>query len=455
MKWVSSRGASPPVPFIDALFAGTAPDGGLYMPERLDSLSPDQLAAIRAANGDIVEIGTIVGAHLLRDEISVSDMRAIVRDALDFPIPLVPVTENISALELFHGPTMAFKDVGARTQARLLHHFTDGTPLTILVATSGDTGSAVAQAFHGVPDTRVVVLYPDGKVTDVQEAQMASLGGNVIAVAVHGTFDDCQRLVKEAFADDDLRSHVWLTPANSINLGRLLPQVFYYFVLASGGPASGGPAKAGPYGRREPAHAGPYDAPVVSVPSGNFGNLTAGLIAKRIGLPVERFVAATNVNDVVPEYLRTGEYKPRASVKTVANAMDVGAPSNFERMRAMYGASFEALRCDIVGAAFDDETVVAEIRAVWQRHGYLLDPHGAIAWLGLREVLATASGSGPGVFLATAHPAKFREVVEPAIGQAIPLPPPLAEAIKRPRHSEHLPVDYPVLKKLLLAQSRY
>jgi len=460
MRWVSSRGASPAVPFIDALFAGTAPDGGLYMPERIDPLSPDQLAAIRVAAGDIVEIGTIVGSHLLRDEISVTDMRALVRDALDFPIPLVPVTDTVWSLELFHGPTMAFKDVGARTQARLLHHFTDGTPLTILVATSGDTGSAVAQAFHGVPDTRVVVLYPEGKVTDVQEAQMASLGDNIIAVAVHGTFDDCQRLVKQAFADDDLRSHVWLTPANSINLGRLLPQVFYYFVLAGLGPASafapGASAdkKAGPY--RGGAEAGPHShkAPVVSVPSGNFGNLTAGLIAKRIGLPVERFVAATNVNDVVPEYLRTGQYKPRASVKTVANAMDVGAPSNFERMRAMYGESFEALRCDIAGAAFDDDTVVAEIRAVWGQHGYLLDPHGAIAWLGLRETLATEAGDSPGVFLATAHPAKFREVVEPAIGEAISLPPALAEAIKRPRHSERLPVDYGVLKKLLLAQSR-
>jgi len=449
MRWVSSRGASPAVPFIDALFAGTAPDGGLYMPERLDPLSTDQLAAIHAAAGDIVEIGTIVGSHLLRDEISAADMRALVRDALDFPIPLVPVTDNVWSLELFHGPTMAFKDVGARTQARLLHHFTDGTPLTILVATSGDTGSAVAQAFHGVPDTRVVVLYPEGKVTDVQEAQMASLGDNIFAVAVHGTFDDCQRLVKQAFADDDLRSHVWLTPANSINLGRLLPQVFYYFVLAGLGPAS-----AFAPGASADKKAGPYKAPVVSVPSGNFGNLTAGLIAKRIGLPIERFVAATNVNDVVPEYLRTGEYKPRASVKTVANAMDVGAPSNFERMRAMYGESFEALRCDIAGAAFDDETVVAEIRAVWGQHRYLLDPHGAIAWLGLRQTLAIEPGDRPGVFLATAHPAKFREVVEPAIGQTIPLPPALAEAIKRPRHSERLPVDYPVLKKLLLAQSR-
>jgi threonine synthase len=433
MRWVSSRGASPAVPFIDALFAGTAPDGGLYMPERLDPLSREQLDAVRAANGDIVEIGTIVGSHLLRDEISSSDLRALVRDALDFPIPLVQVTDNISALELFHGPTMAFKDVGARTQARLLHHFTDGTPLTILVATSGDTGSAVAQAFHGVPDTRVVVLYPEGKVSDVQEAQMASLGDNIVAVAVHGTFDDCQRLVKQAFADDDLRSHVWLTPANSINLGRLLPQVFYYFVLAG---LSEGKEPAGDL--------------VVSVPSGNFGNLTAGLIAKRIGLAVARFVAATNVNDVVPEYLRTGEYKPRASVRTVANAMDVGAPSNFERMRAMYGDSFDSLRCDIVGAAFDDATVVAEIGAVYRRDGYLLDPHGAIAWLGLRETLSPGER---GVFLATAHPAKFREVVEPAIGVAIPLPPALAEALTRPRHSEKLPVDYSTLKRLLMQVS--
>jgi len=426
MRWVSSRGASPAVPFIDALFAGTAPDGGLYMPERLDPLSPSQLDAIRSAAGDIVEIGTIVGSHLLRDEITATDLRALVRDALDFPIPLVQVTDNVWVLELFHGPTLAFKDVGARTQARLLHHFTDGTPLTILVATSGDTGSAVAQAFHGVPDTRVVVLYPEGKVTDVQEAQMASLGDNIVAVAVHGTFDDCQRLVKEAFADDDLRSHVWLTPANSINLGRLLPQVFYYFVLAT------------------------LERPVVSVPSGNFGNLTAGLIAKRIGLPVERFVAATNVNDVVPEYLRTGTYKPRASVKTVANAMDVGAPSNFERMRAMYGDSFESLRCDIVGAAFDDETVVAEIGEVYRRHGYLLDPHGAIAWLGLHHTLTPGER---GVFMATAHPAKFREVVEPAIGESIPLPPVLAEAITRPRHAERLPVDYATLKGLLMQVS--
>lgn len=338
------------------------------------------------------------------------------------------MTDRAWVLELFHGPTRAFKDVGARVQARLLHHFTDGTPLTILVATSGDTGSAVAQAFHGVPDTRVVVLYPEGQVTDVQEAQMASLGDNITAVAVDGTFDDCQRLVKQAFADDDLRKHVWLTPANSINLGRLLPQVFYYFILARLASAKNGL--------------------IVSVPSGNFGNLTAGLVAKRLGLPVGRFVAATNVNDVVPAYLRSGVYEPRPSVRTVANAMDVGAPSNFERMRALYDDDIDRMRQDVMGTAFTDARVVEEIARMYKERGYLLDPHGAIAWLGLEEALA-ADKDATGVFLATAHPAKFREVVEPAIGETVALPPALAEALARPRHSIQLPASYPALVALV------
>src|SRR5215218_5614281 len=259
MDWISTRGRSPHVPFIDALFAGTTPDGGLYVPERIEPLPDGVVESLRGA--DLADIATKVGAHLFRGEITEEALRPLLREALDFPIPLVQVTDRVWALELFHGPTCAFKDIGARVQARLLHHFTDGTPLTILVATSGDTGSAVAQAFHRVPDTRVFVLYPEGQVSDVQEAQMASLGDNVTALAMRGTFDDCQRLVKQAFADDDLRSHVWLTPVNSINLGRLLPQVFYYFVLA---------------GLPQP--------PIVAVPSGNFGNLTAGLIAHRLGL---------------------------------------------------------------------------------------------------------------------------------------------------------------------------
>jgi threonine synthase len=433
MRWISTRGASPAITFIDALFAGTAPDGGLYMPERLDPLSPGTIDGLRGA--DVVTIASTVGAHLLRDEITPEAMAAIARDALDFPVPLVQVTDRSWVLELFHGPTMAFKDVGARVQARLLHHFTDGTPLTILVATSGDTGSAVAQAFHRVPDSRVVVLYPEGQVSDVQEAQMASLGDNITALSIRGTFDDCQALVKQAFADDDLRSHVWLTPANSINLGRLLPQAFYYFVLAGLGPPRGGP-----YENRR----GPY----VSVPSGNFGNLTAGLIAKRLGLEVGRFVAATNVNDAVPAYLQSGDYEPRPSIRTVANAMDVGAPSNFERVQAMYGGDITALRRDVVGFAYDDARVIEEIGQVYRRHGYLLDPHSAIAWLALQEVLGR-DPEAHGVFLATAHPAKFREIVEPAIGQRVPLPATLADALMRPRQSMSMPADYSALNRFL------
>jgi threonine synthase len=427
MKWISTRGGSPPITFIDALFAGTAPDGGLYMPERLDPLPPGTVDRLRGA--DIVEIGTTIGVHILRDEITRQALEPLIREALDFPVPVVKVTDRISVLELFHGPTMAFKDVGARVQARLLHHFTDGTPLTILVATSGDTGSAVAQAFHRVPDSRVVVLYPEGQVSDVQEAQMASLGDNITALAVRGTFDDCQRLVKQAFADDDLRSHVWLTPANSINLGRLLPQVFYYFLLAGVDGAQG---------------------PVVSVPSGNFGNLTAGLIAKRIGMPIAQFVAATNVNDAVPEYLESGIYEPRPSIATVANAMDVGAPSNFERVQSLYNSDLTALRQDIVGFAYEDAQVIAEIGHVYREHGYVLDPHSAIAWLALQDRLVDQPDAR-GVFLATAHPAKFREVVEPAIGRSIELPRALADAISRPRHSISMPGDYDALEDFLRA----
>jgi threonine synthase len=424
MKWISTRGAAPPASFIDALFSGAAPDGGLYLPERLDPIGPAQ--ARQLAGTTVAEIGAHIGAQLLEGDITRDALWRLVSDALNFDIPLVQVTERAWALELFHGPTFAFKDVGARVQARLLHHFTDGTPLTILVATSGDTGSAVAQAFHGVPDTRVVVLYPQGQVSDVQEAQMASLGDNIMAVAVDGTFDDCQALVKTAFADDALRTHVWLTPANSINVGRLLPQVFYHFIP------------------------GRVDASIVSVPSGNFGNLTAGLIAKRLGNKVARYVAATNVNDVVPAYLRSGVYEPRASVRTVANAMDVGAPNNFERMQALYQGDLEALRRDVVGVAYDDARVVAEIGHVYRKHGYLLDPHGAIAWLGLQEMLAR-DPDATGVFLATAHPAKFREVVEPAIGAPVALPQALADAIGRPRTRTSLPADYPALEKLLRA----
>jgi threonine synthase len=365
-----------------------------------------------------------IGARVLHpfvDELEYDALLAIAADALAFPIPLVEVEPGIHALELFHGPTLAFKDVGARMMARLMARLFQGdTPLTILVATSGDTGSAVAHAFHNVPHTRVVILYPKGRISPTQEAQLTMFNGeatNVRAYATAGSFDDCQRLTKTAFADPVLSRRANLTSANSINIGRLIPQMIYYVHAAVRRPA-GPPA-------------------VFSTPSGNFGNLTAGVMAKRLGLAIERFVAATNANDVVPQYLTTGRFEPRASIHTVANAMDVGNPSNFDRLMWLYGGDLAAIRRDIAGSRHSDDEVRRTIRTVYDDHGYLLDPHSAIAYLGLvgESGLTEAErreGRG-GVFLATAHPAKFAEIVEPVIGRRIDMPQPLAEALATPR----------------------
>ena len=412
MRWISTRGQAPPVTFRDALFAGLAPDGGLYMPAHLDPLPATTIERLIGCR--IADVGTELAAHVIGSEIPGDALAHVIGEALNFEIPLVkvgPATAGPYALELFHGPTFAFKDVGARVMARLMAHFVaPGDSLTVLVATSGDTGSAVAHAFAGVAGTRVVVLYPEGQVSDVQEAQFATIGGNVQAVAVKGTFDDCQALVKAAFRDAPLREEAQLTSANSINVGRLLPQTFYYAWGALQQP----------------------DA-VWSVPSGNFGNLTAGLIAKRLGFPIARFIAATNVNDVVPEYLAAGTYSPRASVRTIANAMDVGAPSNFERMQALYDGSLDRVRDDISGVAFEDPEVTAAIADVQARYDYVLDPHSAIAWLGLKTRDSQSAIAHPQIFVATAHPAKFRETVEPAIGRHVDLPPALRDALTRPR----------------------
>ncbi len=405
-----------------AMLEGLAPDGGLYVPDTIEPWQPRELG--RLPRRTLTEIAYRALRPYTRTELDATTFEAVVVAALSFPIPLVEVEPDIYALELFHGPTLAFKDVGARTMARLMASLdSEDQPLTILAATSGDTGSAVAHAFHGVPHTRVVVLYPEGRVSPTQEAQLTVFNGeegNVRAFAVRGSFDDCHRLTRQAFASPELRRRVRLTSANSVNIGRLLPQMVYYFHAVAqvpGGASSG---------------------VVVCTPSGNFGNLTAGLFAKRAGLPIVRFVAATNVNDVVPAYLATGRFEPRASVPTIANAMDVGNPSNFERMRWLYRDDRDAMRADVVGSRHADSEVRQTIKRVYVERGYVLDPHSAIAYQGLRDYLdATGEDSGrraAGVFLATAHPAKFAEVVEPIIGRRIVTPERLAEALARPRH---------------------
>jgi len=429
MRFATTRGG-PPASFTTALYEGLAPDGGLYVPETIEPWTADELS--RLPRRTLTEIGLRALRPFTRGEIDPATLEAVVVEALNFPIPLVEVEPGIYALELFHGPTLAFKDVGARVMARMMAAL--DVDSTVLVATSGDTGSAVAHAFHGVAHTRVVILYPDRRVSPTQEAQLTLFNGegerNVCAYAIAGSFDDCQRLVKAAFADAGLRRRVRLTSANSINIGRLLPQMIYYFhAVAELGRAGSGPASI-----------------TVSTPSGNFGNLTAGLMAKRAGLPIARFVASTNVNDIVPHYLATGEFEPRASTPTLANAMDVGNPSNFDRMSWMYGGDVDAMRRDVAGSRHADDEVRATIRRVYHERGYLLDPHSAIGYLGL-----VGQENQAGIFLATAHPAKFAEIVEPIIGRAIERPAPLAAALACARQIVRMPATLEALRDTLVA----
>lgn len=432
MRFVTTRSQpqAEGVSLRTALLEGLAPDGGLYVPETIERLSDGELA--RLPSRTLTEVAYRALRPYTRGELDASIFEAVVVEALNFPIPLVEIEPRIYALELFHGPTLAFKDVGARTMARLMAALDTGDqPLTVLAATSGDTGSAVAHAFHGVPHTRVVVLYPDGRVSPTQEAQLTMFnaeGGNVRAFAVAGSFDDCHRMTRDAFGTRALRERVRLTSANSVNIGRLLPQMVYYFH---------GVAEIGRIARDRP-----LPQIVVCTPSGNFGNLTAGLMAKQAGLPIARFAAATNVNDVVPEYLETGRFQPRASVPTIANAMDVGDPSNFERMLWLYGGDVVAMRRDVAGSRHTDADVRETIKHVFSKRGYLLDPHSAIAYLGLKT-------AGAGIFLATAHPAKFGEIVEPIIGRPIPTPAPLAEALARPRHVLRIDASLAAVKQAL------
>lgn len=413
----------------EAVMRGLAPGGGLYMPEHLHPMPAGWLEELR--DEPCWRIGEVLFRHLIGDDIPERDLHEIIRDAVNFDAPLVGMGDNRYILELFHGPTLAFKDFGARTMARMLARLNrgSGTPLTVLTATSGDTGAAVADGFYGVDGIRAVILYPSGRVSPLQERQFATLGGNIVAVEVQGSFDDCQRLVKQAFTDSDLNRALRLTSANSINIARLLPQMIYYVRAWLQLPEGSNP-------------------PVFVVPSGNFGNLTAGLIVRELGLPVKRFIAATNRNRTVPEYLETGEYRARPSVQTISNAMDVGDPSNFARMTELLPDA-AAMRRIIFGADYSDDETRRAIKAVYHDKGYIMDPHTAVGWLALERYRGDEGGKEPGIVLSTAHPAKFIEVMEDILPGVVEIPENLKKALDRPKKTVVIPADYGAFSKVL------
>ncbi len=431
MRFRSTNRKSGEVSLREAALRGLAEDGGLYMPVEIPRLRAELLERMPAMA--LPEVCVEAGRQFMVGDVDEETLRRIAAEAFDFPAPVVSLSEKIHILELFHGPTLAFKDFGARFMARLMGDFVRelGRELTVLVATSGDTGSAVAHGFLGVPGIRVVILYPSGRVSEAQEKQFTTLGQNVTAVEISGTFDDCQSLAKRAFADSELREKIFLTSANSINIARLIPQMFYFYW-----------AYAQLANRAKPA--------VFAVPCGNFGNLTAGLMAERMGLPVAQFIAATNVNDVVPEYLRTGNFLARPSQATISNAIDVGNPSNFVRMLDLYGNDLQAMRRDVWGCGFSDGETLQAMREIYERHGYMVDPHTAVAVLGW-ENFAKVRGDGyPCVVLATAHPAKFAATIERAIGVRVELPARLAAYLSQPKRSVPMANSLADLKKFLL-----
>lgn len=411
MKYYSTNKKASDATLEEAVVRGLAGDKGLYMPRSIKTLPKSFYDEIE--NLSFQEIAYRVADAFFGEDIPADTLKHIVYDTLNFDTPVVKVKDNIYSLELFHGPTLAFKDVGGRFMARLLGYFIrkEGKKqVNVLVATSGDTGSAVANGFLGVEGIHVYVLYPKGKVSEIQEKQFTTLGQNITAIEVDGTFDDCQALVKNAFMDKELNEHMQLTSANSINVARFLPQAFYYF-----------------YAYAQMKKLGKADKLVICVPSGNFGNITAGLFGKRMGLPVERFIAANNRNDIFYQYLKTGEYKPRPSVATIANAMDVGDPSNFARILDLYEGSHDAIASEISGETYTDEQIRETVQKTYEETGYLLDPHGACGYRALAENLKPGEN---GVFLETAHPAKFLQTVEDIIGMG------LANAISRLKDSK-------------------
>jgi threonine synthase len=432
MKFYSTNNKNLKVDLKEAVTQGLAPDNGLYMPEHIPVLPKEFFDTIHTKS--FRDIAFIVAQNIIGDDVPADELRRIVDHTIQFDAPVVEVDDHAYALELFHGPTLAFKDFGARFMSQLLGYFAkeQSQEIVVLVATSGDTGSAVANGFLGVKGTKVIVLYPSGKVSEIQEKQFTTLGQNVTALEVDGTFDDCQSLVKQAFLDDVLRKKYFLTSANSINIARLIPQSFYYFY-----------AYAQVKDKNKPV--------VISIPSGNFGNLTGGLLAQRMGLPIERFIATTNVNDVVPEYLKTEVFTPRSSRQTISNAMDVGNPSNFVRLLDLFDNDFARLSKNIVGYAFSDDETRAAMRHIYASTDYVMDPHGAIGYLGLIKYLEERGEDITGIFLETAHPAKFKEVVDETLSRPIDIPLPLQRFLEQPKKSIPMKSDFEGFKDFLLS----
>lgn len=433
MNYYSTSKQAPEATLEEAVVKGLAADKGLFMPRTIKPLPVSFY--VEMPNLTFQEIAYRVADAFFGEDVPAETLKQIVYDTLSFDVPLVPVTSNIYSLELFHGPTLAFKDVGGRFMARLLGYFIrkEGKKqVNVLVATSGDTGSAVANGFLGVEGIHVYVLYPKGKVSEIQEKQFTTLGLNITALEVDGTFDDCQALVKSAFMDSELNAHMQLTSANSINVARFLPQAFYYF-----------------YAYAQLQRLQPGVKPVVCVPSGNFGNITAGLFGKRMGLPIRRFIAANNRNDIFYQYLLSGNYNPRPSVATIANAMDVGNPSNFARILDLYGESHDAIAAEVSGATYTDEQIAETMRQTWQSAHYLLDPHGACGFRALQEGLQPDE---VGIFLETAHPAKFKDTVEAIIGEPVAIPEKLQAFMRGTKQSVSMSSLFADFKAYLLQQ---
>lgn len=420
------------VSLSEAVMRGLPPDNGLYMPTLIPTLPASFIGTL--ADRSFEDIAFTVAQTLFQGAIPEKDLRTIIDEAVNFPAPLVELDERRYVLELFHGPSLAFKDFGARFMAQLMGYFNRdrADKLTILVATSGDTGGAVAAGFYQTPGIEVIILYPSGKVSELQEKQLTTLGHNISALEVSGTFDDCQALVKQAFLDNELRGRLRLSSANSINIARLIPQAFYYFEAYKQLPDKTRPV-------------------AFCIPSGNFGNLTAGLLAQRMGLPIQHFIAATNANDVVPQYLKSGEYLPRPSVRTLSNAMDVGAPSNFARMMDLFGSTWNQVKTSISGYAYTDAQTETAMRDVNDRYNYVIDPHGAVGYLALNEFLSE-NPTYQGVILETAHPAKFLTDVERVLDKPVEVPARLAVLKDKKKVATRMSTEFADFKAYLLGR---